>query len=419
MTENDYYRIPEDVNEIAEGTYAGDKSLRHIDLRNVRYIGAHAFQDCSNLESVIMDHTTAIGPRAFEFCRSLRSVTFGEIREIGEEAFSHCSMLDIPEIPRTLTSAGAGAFAYTALRRADLDWFDAVPAALFRCCVSMESADIRGAREIGEDAFVGCEALTEVKFGPVEKIGARAFQKCDALEFTALPDTLQVLGDDALANTRSGLVIPKSVTHIGRNCLGPVDRKKNIRLYRSALYEFRNYFREDRMDPEEEDHFYLWESSIDVTVLDDVTDEASGFLPLYSDLNYNLRRTLTGAFKPGNIFEYEVLDSDFFRGMGWNQRCRDRLAVQRLKHPYGLTETAREEYSVYLGKHMKRITQRAVKDRDIDMLSFLCESGLIGQDNITGVIDYSIALPAPECTAFLLERQAEMNWHNDPLMDEL
>ena len=60
-------KIPEDVTAIADGAFAGNKSLKHIDLRNVRQIGAFAFQDCTNLESVIMGSVSVIGSGAFEF----------------------------------------------------------------------------------------------------------------------------------------------------------------------------------------------------------------------------------------------------------------------------------------------------------------------------------------------------------------
>ena len=104
------FKVPEHVTVIGDAAFAGNKSLRHIDLGNVRSIGARAFQDCSNLESVTMSKAAVIGPGAFEFCRSLSSITFGDVTEIGAGAFSYCGNLDIPRIPRTLTSAGERAF---------------------------------------------------------------------------------------------------------------------------------------------------------------------------------------------------------------------------------------------------------------------------------------------------------------------
>ena len=150
---DEYYVIPEEVTAIADGAFAGNKSLKHIDLRNVERIGEFAFQDCTNLETVIMSNVSVIGSGAFEFCRSLRSVTFGGIAEIGELAFFHCDKLDISEIPHSLRKAGAGAFSHTGLKHADLHWFEEIPSSLFSYCTSMEYADVSGAKVINDDAF--------------------------------------------------------------------------------------------------------------------------------------------------------------------------------------------------------------------------------------------------------------------------
>ncbi len=418
---DEYFAIPEDITEIEDGAFAGNKKLKHIDLRNVKHVGAIAFQDCSNLETVIMSNAAVIGQGAFEFCRSLRSITFDSVTEIGAGAFSYCGMLDIPVMPRSIKQVGAAAFSHTAIRTADLHWLEEIPAALFSYCTSLTYADVSGAAVIGDEAFTGCRSLSYIRLGDTEKIGAKAFQRCDALEFARLPETLRSLGDDALAVIRDGLVVPGSVKDIGRNCLGPVDRRKQVRIYQSSLYEFRNYFRDTKTDRGEYDdeHFYLWESSIDVTVLDDRTNAPIGFLPLFSDLNSDMREALIGAFRSDNTFDYSVLDTVFMDEMKWNQRGKDRLAVMRSKYPYELSETAAEEYREYLHKHSGRIAGWAVQDGDIDTLALLFDNGLIKMEDITGLLDQAISLAASECTAFLLERRAEMNWESDPLIDEL
>ncbi len=411
--------MPDDVTAIADGAFAGSRNLTHIDLRNVRYIGARAFQDCANLESVEMDNVIAIGAGAFEFCRSLRSISIGSVTEIGETAFMHCRMLDIPEMPHSLVSLGAAAFSHTAVRKADLHWMTKIPRALFDCCTSLSYADVSGAREIGEDAFAGCSSLSRVKMGAAEKIGHRAFYKCGSFIPGELPDTLQYIGDDAFCCVRDGVVVPESVRAFGKNCFGPVDSKKSVRIYESSLYSFRNYFRDECSRPDEEDeHFHLWESSADVTVLDHM-GEMIGFMPLYTDLDSELLRALKGAFKEDNTFDYSVIDTVLFDGMSWNQRAKDRLAVMRLKYPFELSESAGNEYTSYLFRHLKRIAQHAVRGRDLDMLSFLCEKGMICSENILEILDYSISLSASECTAFLLKCRAELDGHNVMIPDEL
>ena len=415
--------MPDDVTAIADGAFAKVKSLKHIDLRNVRRIGAFAFQECSGLETVIMSKTAVIERGAFEFCRSLHSVTFGEVTDIGDSAFSFCASLNIPEIPRSVINIGASAFSHTAIQRADLHWLEEIPPHLFGFCPSLVYADISGAGAIGEGAFEGCGSLSYVRYGDLAVIGAKAFCRCDSLEFASLPETLQEIGDDAFHCVRPGIVIPTSVKRIGRNCFGPALSRKSIRIHKSALYEFRHYFMTDRRaaegTEEEEEHFYLWESSIDVSVLDNVTGDEIGFLPLNSDLYPDMRSALIDAFRPDDTFDYSVLDTVFADGMRWNMKGKDRLAISRLKHPYELSDEARTEYIAYIRRHAKRIARWAVWTKDVDCLAFLYENDLAGAVNITELIDYSISIAASECTALLLEKQSEAMRYSDPMLDEL
>ena len=411
--------MPDDVTVIGDGAFAGDRSLIHIDLRNVSHIGAGAFRECSNLETVEMNNASVIGQGAFEFCRSLRRVSFGSVREIGDRAFLYCSMLDIPEMPRTLVSAGAASFSHTAVRSIDLHWMEAVPPSMFSCCTALSYADISGAREIGDDAFAGCRSLSRVRMGSAERIGNRAFCRCSSFAPGALPDSLQSVGDDAFGCVGNGLTVPESVREFGKNCFGPVDTKKSIRLFLSSLYRFRDYLCDERGSTDTEtEHFHMWESSMDVTILDR-EGKTAGFLPLYLDLEPEMLRALKNAFRDDNTFDYSVLDTVLFGGMSWNQRAKDRLAVMRLKYPFGLSESARGGYVCYLSGNIRRIVQNAVRDRDIGMLSFLYDEGFICSENILEMIDHSVSVSASECTAFLLKCRAEMGGQKDMAPEEL
>lgn len=412
--------IPERFTSVAEGAFAGNKSLKYIDLGNVREIGAFAFQDCTNLETVVMGNTSVIGKGAFEFCRSLSSVTFGSVTEIGEAAFSFCAMLDVPVMPRSLKKIGAAAFSHTSIKNVDLDWLDRIPPYVFSCCTSLGYADISGAEEIGDGAFAECRSMSHVRFGDVERIGAKAFHKCDSLEIASLPDSLQEIGDDAFTNMRPGTIIPRNVRRIGRNCFGPVDRRKSVSIYQSSLYEFRNYFTDLKRGAEEdEEHFYLWESSMDVCILDNTTGTECGFLPLFTDLYPSMRRILINAFRTDNTFDYQAIDAMFAAEMRWNRKCRDRLAVRRLMHPYELSTFFRREYTEYIRRHSDRIARQAVAFGDIDILVFIFDEGLGGSADITELIDYSISVSAAECTAFLLEVRAGSGAYNTSIPDML
>ena len=73
------FRMPDGVTEIAERAFAGNKCLKHIDLGDVVTVGGFAFQECSNLETVVMERASVIGAGAFEFCSSLRSISINNV----------------------------------------------------------------------------------------------------------------------------------------------------------------------------------------------------------------------------------------------------------------------------------------------------------------------------------------------------
>jgi hypothetical protein len=65
------------------------------------------------------------------------------------------------------------------------------------------------------------------------------------------------------------------------------------------------------------------------------------------------------------------------------------------------------------------MAMRAVRERDVETLSFLCDRGLIGSECVARLTEASISLSSSECTAILLAYQSELNAHYDPLLDEL
>ncbi len=414
------FRVPEGVTEIAERAFAGNKSLSHIDLCDVISVGAFAFQDCSNLETVVMDKVEMIDAGAFEFCSSLHTASIGAVKTIGDMAFRHCRQLDIAEMPRSLTSIGAGAFSHTAIKTARLDWLEEIPGSLFSGDTCLTYADVSNAKSIGEMAFAECRSLSVVLLGEAENIGSKAFYKCDSFEPAELPETLKTIGDEAFEKVREGLIVPRSVRCFGKNCFGPSDSRKSVCIYESSLYNFSKYFREEAPDRfDEDEHFHLWESSIDVTVLSNSSDKQTGYLPLFTDLDHQLTAKMIAAFKADNSFDYSFIDSDLFPGLRWNRRCMDDIVFKRLKYSYDLSDDARTQYSDYLKSHSRRIAKSAVSNDDIDALVILFDNCAIEREELRRILEYSISHAANDCTAFLLERSSGMQGPSDSFIDEL
>lgn len=413
--------IPAGVTEVAESAFINNRQIRHVDLGDVRRVGARAFQDCVRLESVKMGNVTEVGPMAFEFCGMLSDIEIGDITDVGDYAFSHCESLDFKSFPESITNVGIGAFSHTAVRRADLHWLSSIPDSLFQGCTELEYADIRGAGAVGNDAFNTCLALKYLRYGDIETIGDRAFCRCGSLEFSSLPATLTAIGDDAFDTIRDGLVIPNGVTRIGSRCMGPDDRRKSFSIYRSAVYEFRNYFKvvHTNSDEFEEEVYIRCEKPADVTVLDNETGEVTGLLPLITDVSVKMKDIFYEAFRPDNSFDYNVLDTTVFDKLSWRLSSKDRLAYMRLRNPFELSQSSADRYVDYLTRHAERVAVRAVKSNELGILALLKDLNLITSGFIDRLLDYSIANGTSDCTAFLLECKAGLTVNTGYMFDDL
>ena len=165
----------------------------------VEAIGYSAFENCTNLESVIIPSSiTKINQSAFYNCKKLESVTIlNGVEKIGSYAFSGCSSLASIEIPSSVTSIGEEVLSKcTSLEEITVPFVgngsdkthfgyifgagsyyyndDYVP-------TSLKKVILTGG-EIGANAFSYCTSLEIVKIpSSVIKIDERAFYNCSSL----------------------------------------------------------------------------------------------------------------------------------------------------------------------------------------------------------------------------------------------
>lgn len=92
--------------------YYVPSSLTSVTISNSTYIGAHMFDLCSSLTTIIIpDSVTNIEDSAFSHCRSLTSIEIPDsVTSIGKDAFSYCYSLTSVTIGNSVTSIGEGAF---------------------------------------------------------------------------------------------------------------------------------------------------------------------------------------------------------------------------------------------------------------------------------------------------------------------
>ncbi|MBO5836451.1 MAG: leucine-rich repeat protein, partial [Oscillospiraceae bacterium] len=123
---------------------------------------------------IIQEGVTSIGKYAFSWCRELRQVT----------------------IPQSVTSLSTSCF---------------------EGCSSLTSIDLSNFSSIPTDAFYGCAALKDIRFGNnITSIGTRAFYECDSLENVKIPEGTMGVGSFAFAHCSklASVTIPSSVNGI-------------------------------------------------------------------------------------------------------------------------------------------------------------------------------------------------------------
>lgn len=194
----------------------------------VTSIGASAFENCSNLQSVtIPTSVTTINSYAFYGCTKLGSVNLEEgLETIGTSAFYNCNLVNIT-IPSTATSIGNGAFksnptvsvtwlpAECSIGSDDSapfystnskitkftfgDQVELVPAYL---CKNMSLLDTvvlpPSVYRLGTNAFQNCTSLKSINLPVTQKTLPQSFlEGCIALETIELPATLTTISTDA------------------------------------------------------------------------------------------------------------------------------------------------------------------------------------------------------------------------------
>ncbi len=197
--------IPETVTSISSRAFSGCSGITSVVIPNtVNSIGYGAFSDCNNIETltfntnaangicqnmpnlktlIIGDSVTYIDAEAFKGCNSLTSVSVpNSISMIGKEAFNGCNNLDY----NTYDNAyylGNDVNPYVVL-------MEVKNKSISSCTVN------EGCNIIYDEAFSGCNNLTEIKFPEsISNVGYAAFNNCNAIqkaEFASLESLFKI-----------------------------------------------------------------------------------------------------------------------------------------------------------------------------------------------------------------------------------
>lgn len=284
-------------NDYGDGTFSvscNDKSLVHAEVpatingKTVTMIELDCFKDNTALESVVLPDTiTHIEDWAFSGCTSLRSISLPNgLDRIDWQAFYGCSSLEEITIPSSVTLIDKfifeGCNSMKAVHVADDNaYYTDVDGVLFDYAMMtllyypsdkegttfdipdsctkieewafignahLETIDLTGITEIGEDAFYHCTALRSIAVPEgISELKGSVFGNCTALESVTLPSTLDIIGDSCFYScvALKEIQIPGRVDTIGNyaffNCpslsvIAINDAVKNIGDYALGFY---------------------------------------------------------------------------------------------------------------------------------------------------------------------------------------
>lgn len=176
---------------VPEGYFA---NLKQSVDENGKPIAVPAERWADLTEVVIEDGVTEIGKDVFQGCVGLTNVTIPDsVKKIGTWSFYMCKGLKNVDIPAN-TEIGDSSFRQSGLEQVTVSG-GSVGNYAFHRIDNLKKISIN-CETIGEEAFSGCDYLTDITLGEnVKTLGDKAFYTCDALERVEIPSTVTDIGE--------------------------------------------------------------------------------------------------------------------------------------------------------------------------------------------------------------------------------
>lgn len=191
------------------------QDIKEVEIKDVRVIGANAFENCNELKKISLPKTLfKMDEGVFAGCCNLEEIILpSKIKELKLSTFEGCLKLKDVSLPENLKLLG-----------------DSV----FEDCSSLESINIPSTVEmIGANTFQNCSSLKNVKLpSSLHSLGAAAFSSCSALEEITIPETVQILENDVFSNciNLKSITLPKELKLIYSNAFQNCSALKEINL---------------------------------------------------------------------------------------------------------------------------------------------------------------------------------------------
>lgn len=253
--------LPEGVTRIGDNAFSSCVLLSGFSVTSgsaetpftsLTYVGKEAFFGCSSLESVslhFIDGNSGMGDNVFTQCEKLERVTLNGPSVVGKDVFRRCDelaeltfsgeqfyvhdhvdgtesafgvyFLDEMADSYSLVSYAGKASSYVVPDTLNGKPVSAVSAEAFSTRTLLRRVTIgKNVTALGNKAFFGCGALTEVSFAndaQLRTLGQEAFSDCSSLTNIVLPTSLTAVGAGAFRNCTAltTFTLPGNVSSIG------------------------------------------------------------------------------------------------------------------------------------------------------------------------------------------------------------
>lgn len=269
------------------------------------------------------------------------------------------------------------------------------------------------ARLLGVTDMPGELVLPEKIEGlPLTEVGPYCFAKNKYLERVVLPDSIVKIDRMAFYNC-TGLIeleMGANLTELGADAFMNCHKLRHLKIHADAFEKsgVRLILRQITSDMTV--HFLDEDGREQAVVL------FSEYYESYDEVApaHLFGRNIEGegfrarqCFKDG-VFEYSRYDQTFQKALAEeNEKTLCEMAMNRLRYPVGLTDEAKTQYETYVKAHIKTICNKAVGNREMELLEFLCKNKLATQTDLEHCARMAAECEWAEGGAYILRLKAQ------------
>lgn len=227
--------LNDELTEIATNTFKNCVNLETITLpENVTIIRSGAFEGCVGIDNLDLSHVNVIGANAFRNTLIETPTFSSKLQSIDENAFENCANIEKVIIDTTTSSTTIGKYAFNncpMINEINLSKNVVVNKDAFINDINVETLVVRG--EYGLDTLFGeskDDASKIIKYITIqddtEKIENGAFAGCLLVASIVIPNTVTTIGDEAFRGCKgiSTLDLPATLQKIGKYAFADCDK---------------------------------------------------------------------------------------------------------------------------------------------------------------------------------------------------